>query len=131
MRLSLGFDTQRQMNRHLVTVEVGIEASAGQWVKHNGIAFHKDRLKRLNTHSMKSWGPIEQNRMLMNNFLQNVPDLVITTLNHPLGTFYRISKAMSLELANYERLVQLKRYSLRQTTLIELQVRPHHNDRTS
>ena len=38
--------------------------------------------------------------MLVNNFLQNIPDLLITTLNQPLGTFNRISKTMLFKFSD-------------------------------
>jgi len=106
------------MNRHLVTVEVGIESPAGQRVKHNSIAFHKYRLKRLNTHPMKSRGTVEQYRMLMNHFFKNIPYLFIMSFNHSFGAFYRIRKAVLFKLPDNEWLIQFQCYFFRQPALM-------------
>jgi hypothetical protein len=41
---------------------------------------------------MKRRGTVEQDRMLMNDFFENIPDLVITSFNHSLGALNRIGK---------------------------------------
>ncbi len=119
MSFSLSFNTQRQVHRHLVTVKVGVESLAGQWVKHNRVAFHKNRLEGLNAHSMKRRCTVKQNRMLMNHFFENIPDRVITPLNHSFGALNRIGKPVHPEFPNNERLIQLESYFLWQATLVE------------
>ena len=63
----------------------------------------------------------------MNDFFQNVPYLLITSLNHPLGTFNRIGQPVLFQLANNERLIQFQSYFFRKTTLIEFQIRAYNN----
>ena len=53
------------MDRHLVAVKVGIEASASQRVQHNGVTLNEDRLEGLNTHSMESGSTVEKDRVLV------------------------------------------------------------------
>ncbi|MCG3777388.1 MAG: hypothetical protein JW388_0073 [Nitrospira sp.] len=38
--LNLRFDRQRHVDRHLVSVEIGVERSANQRMQPNGLAFH-------------------------------------------------------------------------------------------
>ncbi|MBA7631647.1 hypothetical protein ES703_39182 [subsurface metagenome] len=98
-------------------------------MKHNGVTFDEHRLKGLNTHSMEGGGAVEQDRMLVNDFFQNVPDLLVTSFNHPLGAFNRIGQAVLFKLANDERLIQFEGYFLRQATLIQFQIRSYYDNR--
>ena len=58
MRFNLGLDRQRQVNRHLVTVEISIEAFAHERMQRDGVALDQSRLKSLNTHTVQSGGTI-------------------------------------------------------------------------
>ena len=50
--LDLCLDRKRQVDGHLVTVKIGVEAFADQGVQVDGIAFHENRFERLNTHAV-------------------------------------------------------------------------------
>ncbi|MBA7666521.1 hypothetical protein ES703_74602 [subsurface metagenome] len=119
------------MHRHLVAVEVSIEPPAGQRMQHNGVTFDQYRLKGLNAHSMEGRRTVEQDRMLMNNFFEDIPDLFVTSFNHSLSAFNCIGQATLFKFANNKRLIQLQSYFLRQTALIKFQIRAYHNYRPS
>ena len=57
MALDLGLDRKRQVNRHLVAVEVGIESLADERVNPDRVALDQHRLERLDTHSVQGGGP--------------------------------------------------------------------------
>ncbi|OQA12010.1 MAG: hypothetical protein BWY67_00579 [Bacteroidetes bacterium ADurb.Bin397] len=46
------------VNRHLVTVEIGVECSTHQWVQLNRFSFNQLWLECLDTQSVKGWGPV-------------------------------------------------------------------------
>ena len=119
------------MHRHLVAIEVGIEGRAHQGVNLYGAALHQHRLKGLDSQAMQGGSTVEQNRVLMNNFFQDVPDLLITSFNHSLGTFNRIGQSVLFEFANNERLIQLQSYFFRKAALIEFKIRTYYNYRPS
>ena len=119
MRLSLSFYTQRKMHRHLVAVEVCIKTSTGQWMKHYRVTFDQNRLKRLDAHPVKSRRSVKQHRMLMDNFFENIPDMVVAPFNHSLGAFDSISQTVLFELANNKGLIKLQGYLLWQSTLMK------------
>ena len=118
------------MHRHLVTVKVSVETFANQWMQVNRITFHQRRLKRLNTHPVQSRGPVQHNWMILDHKLENIPYFFIFPLEHLLGALDRIGMPQFLEFANDERLIQLKRDFLRQTTLMQLKSWANH-DHTS
>ena len=62
------------MHSHLVAVKVSVEGSTDERMKLNGLAFDKDRLKRLDTEAVKRRRTIEEHRMLANDFFENIPD---------------------------------------------------------
>ena len=120
--LRLGLDAQRQMHGHLVAVEVGVESLAGQRVQHDRVALDQHRLERLDAHAVQRRGTVQQHRMLVNDLFQDVPDLLVAALDHPLGALDRVGVAVLLELADDERLIQLQGDLLRQPALIQLQI---------
>ncbi len=51
--LGLGFHGQRQVDRHLVAVEVGVKTGADQGVDLDGVAFNQHRLEGLDPHAVE------------------------------------------------------------------------------
>ena len=49
----LGFNGQRHVNGHLVTVEVRVEGRANQGMQLNGLSFDQDRFKGLNAQAVQ------------------------------------------------------------------------------
>ena len=64
VRLDLRLDRQRQVDGHLVAVEVGVEALADQRVDPDRVAFDQHRLERLDAHAVQRRGPVEQHRVV-------------------------------------------------------------------
>jgi hypothetical protein len=62
------------VNRHLVAVEVGVERRADQRVNLNRLAVHQLRLEGLNAQRCKRWGAVQQNRMLLDDLFERVPN---------------------------------------------------------
>ena len=119
------------MDGHLVAVEIGIEALAYQRVDADGIAFDEHRLEGLDTHAVQGRSAVEEDRMVLDNFLENVPNLLGLALQHFLGRFNRVGVAQLLEPANNERLKELQGDLLGQTALVQPQFRADHDYRTS
>ena len=127
VRLDLRLDRQRQMDRHLVAVEVGVEALAHQRMKLDRVAFDQHRLERLDAHAVQRRGAIQQHRVVADHLFEDVPDLVVLPLEHLLGALDRVGMAQFFQPADDERLVQLQRDLLRQAALVQLEVRTHHD----
>ena len=57
-------DREGKMDRHLVTVEVGVEAAADQRVDADGVSFNQDWFEGLDAHAVERGGSVEQHRVL-------------------------------------------------------------------
>ena len=119
----LGFDRKRQMDGHLVAVEVGVEALADQRMQLDGVAFHQHRLEGLDAHAVQRGSAIEQHRVIADHLFQDIPYLFVLALEHLLGAFDRVGVAQILQPADDERLEQFQRDLLGQAALVQPQVR--------
>ena len=129
LRLHLRFHGERNVHGHLVAVEVGIERRADERVDLDRLALDEQGLEGLNAEPVQGRGPVEQNRVLLDDFLQDVPDLGPLLLHELLGRLDGRRDPPLLELAQDERLEQLERHLLGQPALVELEVRPDDDDR--
>src|SRR5471032_2851790 len=127
----LCFDRQRHVNCHLVTVEVGVECGADQRVQLDRLAFNQDRLERLDTQTVQRRRTVQHDRVFADHVSQDVPDDRLLDLDQLLGGLDRGSQAHQFQLVEDERLEQLERHQLRQTALVQFQLRTHHDDRTA
>ena len=119
------------MNRHLVTVEVGVERGTNQRMQFDRFTLYQDRLERLDTQTMQSRGTVQHNRMLFDNIFQNIPHCRLQFFYHLLGIFDIMSGSVGNQLFHYKRFEQLDRHLFRQTTLIDLQLRSDNDNGTS
>ena len=57
--LGLGLGRQRQVDGHLVAVEVGVEGGANQRMELDGLAFDEDGLERLDAQAVQGGRAVE------------------------------------------------------------------------
>ena len=69
--------------------------------------------------------------MALGHFFQDVPDFGRLALDHLLGRAHGVHVAEFLQAADDERLEQHERHLLRQTALVQLELRPDDDDRTA
>ena len=127
----LGFLRQGQMNSHLVSVEVRVERGADQRMQLDCLALYQNRLKRLNTEPVQRRCPVQHNRMLLDDIFQNIPDLGLQSFHHLLGILDVMGCAVGNQLFHDKGLEQLNRHFLRQTALIDFQLRSVNDNGTS
>ena len=119
------------MNCHLVAVEVGVECGTYQRMQADRTAFYEYRLKRLNAQTVQGRCTVQHNRMTLDDALEHVPYLGLCALYHLLGRLDVLCGAVLNQLLHNERLEQLECHFLRQTALIDLQVRAYDDNRTA
>ena len=119
------------MHGHLVPVEVGVERCADQRVKLNRFTFDQHGLECLDAKTVQWRRTVQQDRMLANDFFENVPDLSALTLDESLGSLDRRRFAAKLQLRENEGLEELQRHFLRQATLMQLQRRSYYYHRAT
>ncbi len=94
-------------------------------MKLDSLAFDHPRLEGLDTEPVEGRRTVQKNRMSLHDVLQDVPDHRISPVDDLLGRLYGLDYASFEELADDERLVELRRHKLRKTALVHLQFRTY------
>ena len=129
-RLGLGLQGQRNVDGHLIAVEVRVERRADHGVEADGLALHQHRLEGLNAQAMQSRGTVQHDGVVLDDLLENPPDLLASPLDDALGALDVRGQAAVHELADDEGLEQLERHLFRKPALIDLELRPDDDDGT-
>src|ERR1044072_446431 len=127
----LRFRTERNVDRHLVAVEVGVERRADERVNLDRLAFDEHRFESLDAKTVQRRSAIQKHRVLANHLFENVPNDRLLPFNHLARLFDRGGVTLLLELVVDEWLEQLERHLLRQTALVQFQFRTDDDHRTS
>ena len=127
----LRFGRERDVHSHLVAVEVRVEGGADERVDLDGLAFDEHRLKRLDTKAVQGWGAVQQDRVILDDLFQDVPDDGFLHLNHLFGLLDGGAVAGLLEAVVDEGLEELERHLLGQAALVQLEVGTDDDDRTA
>ena len=122
---------KRHVHGHLVAVEVGVEGSADQRMQLDRLALDEHRLERLDAQAMQGRRTVQENRVLADDLVENVPDLGLLLLDQLLGLLDGGGLSQCLQAGVDERLEQLERHLLRQPALVQLHLRPDHDHRTA
>ena len=127
-RLSLRLRGQRDVDRHLVAVEVGVECGAAQGVQLERAALDEHGLERLNAQTVERRCAVEHDRVVFDDDFECVPDLGALLVDHFLGGLDVVGNAILDELFHDERAEELDGHFLRHAALIELQVRANDDN---
>ena len=125
--LGLRLPAQRQMDGHLVAVEVGVERRADERVDLDGLALDEQRLERLDAEPVQRGRAVQHHGVLGDDLLEDVPDLGHHRLDHLLGRLDVLDHLAAHEAAHDERLEELERHHLGEAALVHLEVRPGHD----
>ena len=127
----LRFRRQRNVHRHLVAVEIGVEGRAHQRVNLDGLAFHQHRLEGLDAQAVQGGSAVQQNGVVLDDLFQNVPHHGVLLLHQFLGLLDGGAVAALLEPVVDEGLEQLERHLLGKAALVEAQLGADHDDGTA
>ena len=122
---------QRQVNSHLVTIEVGIERSTSQRVQLDSFTFNHVRLESLNTQTVQSRRTVQQYRMTFHYMFQDIPNHRFLAVYNLLCRFYSLHDTTFYQLTDDKRFVKFCSHQLRNTTFTHLQFRTNDDYRTS
>src|SRR4051794_25181349 len=95
------------------------------------LALHQHRLERLDTQAVERRSAVEQHRVLLDDLLEDVPDLRDHRVDHLLGRLDVLHRLALDEPRHDERLEQLEGHQLRQTALVQPQRRARHDHRAA
>ena len=110
----LRFGRQRNVDGHLIAVEIGVERGTGQRVQLDRFAFHQHRLERLNAQAVQRGSAVQKNGMVLDDLFENVPNHRILLLDQFLGLLDGGAMAALFQAMIDERLEQFERHLLRQ-----------------
>ncbi len=82
------------MHCHLVSVKVGIERRAHEWMKLYGFSFHQCRLECLNAETVQGRRTVQHDRMLLDDLLQYIPHFGLKLFYHFFRIFYIMSRSV-------------------------------------
>ena len=119
------------MHSHLVAVEVGIEGAADEGRDLDGAPLDEDGLKRLNGEAVQRGRTVQEHRVILDDFFENVPDEVLRLLDGALGALDVMALVGLDEPLHDEGLEELDRHLLRETALIDLELGADDDDRTA
>ena len=127
----LRFGRERDVDRHLVAVEIGVERRAHQRVDLDGLAFHQHRLERLNAQAVQRGSAVQQNGVVFDDLFENVPHHRVLLLHQFLGLLDGGAVAALLQAVIDEGLEQLERHLLGQAALVQAQLGTDHDHRAA
>ena len=127
----LRLQRERHVHGHLVPVKVRVVRVTDERVQLNRLPFHQDRFEGQNPEAVQRGCAVEKHGMLLNHFFQAVPHGGVHALDKSLRRLDVLRNLALHQGLHDERLEELKRHFLRQTTLVQLQVRADHDDRTA
>lgn len=111
------------MYGHLVAVEVRVERGADERVDLDGLALDQLRLEGLDAEAVQGGRAVQQNRVLRDDLFEDVVHDRAAALDHPLGALDVLRVVQVDQALHHERLEELQRHRLRQTALVQLQLR--------
>ena len=120
---------KRDVDRHLIAVEIGVECRTHQGMKLNGLALDQHRFKRLHPESVQSGRAIQKDGVLLDDFRQDVPHLRSLVFHHLTGCLDGGHKPSLLELRIDKRLEQFEGHAVRKSALVQSQLGPNNDHR--
>ena len=127
----LCFQRQRDVNSHLVAVEVGVESGTSQRVQFNRLAVNQNRLERLNAQTVQRRRAVEQHGVILDDIFEDVPHLRLHLFHGAFGALDVHALVAQLQLLHDEGLEQLQRHFLGQTALMQLHFRADDDNGTA
>ena len=130
-RLSSCHFTQRQMDSHLVTVEVSIECRTYERMYTDCMTFNQFREEGLDTQSVQCRCTVQEYRVSVDDLFNNVPYTRFLSVDQLFSCLRVAGDLLVDQFVDNERLVQLDSHFSRQSALIHLQCRSDGNNGTA
>ena len=107
------FWRKRNVHCHLVTVEIRVKCGTNERVNLDGLSFDEHRLESLNTKAVQRRSAVEQNGVVLNDFLENIPHHRVLPLDHFFCGLHCRAVPALLEPVVDKGLEQFERHLLR------------------
>ena len=120
-----------QVHGHLVAVEVRVEGRTDQRVQLDGQALDEHRLEGLDAQAVQGGRAVQEHRALLHHLVQHLPHLGSLAVHQFLGVLDVGGITLANERGHDEGPVEFQGHGLGQTALVQLELRPHHDDGTA
>src|SRR5882762_6266277 len=128
-RLGLTLERERHVHGHLIAVEVRVERRAHERMDPDRLAFHQHRLERLDAQAVQRRRAVQEHRVILDDFFQDLVHLRRLLFDDLLGPLDRLGDPLLHQLVNDEGFEQLHRHRLGEPALVQPQLRAHHDHR--
>ena len=125
-----GLVAKRQMDGHLVAVEVGVERRTCQRVELDCLTLDHLGLEGLDTETVKCRGSVEEHGMTFHHVFEDIPYHGLLAVYNLLGRLDGLDDAALDELADHEGFVELGSHVFGNTALVHLQFGAYDDNRT-
>ena len=129
--LENGLIAERQVDCHLVTVEVGVECSTCERVELDGLSFDHLGLECLDAETVKCRGTVEKDGMTFHHVFEDIPYDGFLSVNYFLCRLDGLHYAAIDELTDNEGLVKFGSHILGNTALVHFELGTDNDNRTS
>ena len=119
------------MNRHLISIEVGIKRRTYKRMKSDCLSRHQLDFEGFNRKSMKCWRTVKQHILILNYFFQKLERNRISLFNQLFSLFWSIYDLLFNKLSNNKRSKHLYCDIDWKSTFIQIQARTYSNNRSS
>src|SRR5690606_33208121 len=123
--------TERNVYRHLVTVEVGVKRRTHQRVKLDSLTFDQLRLEGLDTKTVQRRSTVQQYRVTLEYVFKDIPNHRILAVDDLLRRLHCLYNSSLDKLSDDERLEQFSRHVLGQTAFMQFQFRTNDDNGTT
>src|SRR3989344_3494278 len=107
---------------HLVSVEVCVERGADKRMELDCEPFDEDRLEGLNAEAMERGSAVEEDVLVFDHVLQDVPYLAVTFEDEAFRCFHIVRQFLADDLTYHKRFEELHRHFLRQSAVIHFEI---------
>ena len=121
---------ERQVNCHLVAIEVGVETGTSERVELYSLTLDHLRLERQDTVTVQCRRTVKEYRVPLHDVLEDLIDNRFAAIDDLLRRLDGLNDTTLDELTDDERLIELCRHLFRETTLVHLELRTHDDDGT-
>ena len=122
---------ERNVNSHLIAVEVRVEGGRYERMQLNGRTFDEDRLERLDTETVQGGSAVQQHGAVADDAFERFPHFGAVAFDQAAGALHVGGVAILHEAGDHERTIQFERHALGQTALIQFELRTDHDHGTT
>ena len=116
------------MNRHLVTVKIGVERGADQRVNLDGAAINEHGLKCLDAEAVEGRGPVQPDRSFFYHFFEYIIDFRLGSFHKSPGALDVRGESLHYQTVHDKGLEELQSHSSGQAALVQFQLRANHDN---